>query len=441
MDKQEKQRTTFWKSIFGGIIGSLLIISLIGFAFFNGGFTKPQSKVVQAEADSSKTLTDFESAIVGAVEAASDAAVSVTNFKRTMPRENSPFGDGRGYGYGYGEGGDIDLGEKDEALQPAGSGSGVVYRVDGDTAYVVTNHHVVNGAAKLQVTTADGTKEDAELVGSDVYTDLAVLKISSKHAKTSVKFADSDKIKVGSLAVAIGSPLGTDYAGSVTQGIVSGVNRILPFDINGDGEKDWEMNVLQTDAAINPGNSGGALVNKDGHLIGINSSKFSKVSVEGMGFAIPSNEVKRVIEELEANGKVIRPVLGINGVYAVSQLSARSKTEILKLPENDDKGVVIAEVAPNSSAAKAGLEQYDVIKAIEGDEVNDLISLRQALYKHKVGEKVKLTIMRNGKKQQVTVTLEAQAPQIPQTAPSYQEAVPYGRESEDPEQDQGQGQE
>ncbi|MBR7927907.1 trypsin-like peptidase domain-containing protein [Aerococcaceae bacterium zg-ZUI334] len=402
MNQKEKNRTMFWKSIFG----SILIIALTVFAFFSGGLTKLDSKVAQAESESSQTLTDFESAIVGAVETASDAVVSVSNLKRAVANETTAFG-GRGFGNWYSESGDIDLGDPDESLEVAGTGSGVVYRVDGDTAYVVTNHHVVEGAAKLEVTTADGTKVDAELVGSDVFTDLAVLKISSEHAKTSVKFADTDKLKVGSLAIAIGSPLGTEYAGSVTQGIVSGVNRILPFDIDGDGEKDWEMNVIQTDAAINPGNSGGALVNKDGQLIGINSSKFSTVSVEGMGFAIPSNEVKKVIEQLETNGKVIRPVLGVSGVYPVSKLSVRSKTEILNLAEDAEEGVVIAEVAPNSSAANAGLQQYDVITAIDGEKVNDLISLRQILYKHRIGDKIKATILRNGQQQEITITLEA----------------------------------
>lgn len=207
--------------------------------------------------------------------------------------------------FGGNEGTQDSSGNNGNDLEAASEGSGVIYKKDGKTAYVVTNNHVVDKAQGLEVVLSDGTKVKGELVGTDAYTDLAVIKISSDKVDQVAEFGNSSKITVGEPAIAIGSPLGSDYANSVTQGIISSVNRNIT-NKNESGET-ININAIQTDAAINPGNSGGPLINIEGQVIGINSVKIvqstSQVSVEGMGFAIPSNDVVNIINQLEKDGK------------------------------------------------------------------------------------------------------------------------------------------
>ncbi|MGX7076551.1 S1C family serine protease [Globicatella sanguinis] len=403
-----KKDNPFWKSVFGGILGSAIIIGMVFLLAFNGLFQSSETmKAYSQESDTnSQTLTDFESAIMGAVEKTGDAVVSVNNLQSQHMNQIGNYGFGYGYGYGSNSQGTVDLQDPEQSLELYGTGSGVVYKIEGDTAYIVTNNHVVDGADKLQIITAEGDTIDAELVGTDVFTDLAVLKVSSEKLKTAIAFADSDQLKVGSLAIAIGSPLGSEFSSSVTQGIVSGTDRVVPFDMNDDGEDDWEMNLIQTDAAINPGNSGGALINKNGELIGINSSKLSSTEIEGMGFAIPSNDVQNVISQLEENGKVTRPVLGVSYLIPVNQLSARSKVEVLGLAEDAEEGVVVSEVVSGTAADKAGMEKYDVITEFDGVAINGMMDLRKELYKHQAGDQVELTIIRRGETQKLTITLE-----------------------------------
>ncbi|MGX7099005.1 S1C family serine protease [Globicatella sanguinis] len=401
-----KKDNPFWKSVFGGILGSAIIIGMVFLLALNGLFQSSETmKAYSQESDTnSQTLTDFESAIMGAVEKTGDAVVSVNNLQSQHMNQIGNYG--FGYGYSSNSQGTVDLQDPEQSLELYGTGSGVVYKIEGDTAYIVTNNHVVDGADKLQIITAEGETVDAELVGTDVFTDLAVLKVSSEKLKTAITFADSDQLKVGSLAIAIGSPLGSEFSSSVTQGIVSGTDRVVPFDMNDDGEDDWEMNLIQTDAAINPGNSGGALINKNGELIGINSSKLSSTEIEGMGFAIPSNDVQNVISQLEENGKVTRPVLGVSYLIPVNQLSARSKTEVLGLAEDAEEGVVVSEVVSGTAADKAGMEKYDVITEFDGVAINGMMDLRKELYKHQAGDQVELTIIRRGETQKLTITLE-----------------------------------
>ena len=401
-----KKDNPFWKSVFGGILGSAIIIGMLFLLAFNGLFQSSETmKAYSQESDTnSQTLTDFESAIMGAVEKTGDAVVSVNNLQSQHMNQIGNYG--FGYGYSSNSQGTVDLQDPEQSLELYGTGSGVVYKIEGDTAYIVTNNHVVDGADKLQIITAEGDTVDAELVGTDVFTDLAVLKVSSEKLKTAITFADSDQLKVGSLAIAIGSPLGSEFSSSVTQGIVSGTDRVVPFDMNDDGEDDWEMNLIQTDAAINPGNSGGALINKNGELIGINSSKLSSTEIEGMGFAIPSNDVQNVISQLEENGKVTRPVLGVSYLIPVNQLSARSKVEVLGLAEDAEDGVVVSEVVSGTAADKAGMEKYDVITEFDGVAINGMMDLRKELYKHQAGDQVELTIIRRGETQKLTITLE-----------------------------------
>ena len=388
------------KLVVGSLTGGALILS--GLALQNvvtPTASQNQTDTVQAQG----TASEFEETIMKAVEKAKDSVVSIQNYQKESQQNNL-------YGYGTGGENQVDLEDPSASQKLAGEGSGVIYKIDGDTAYLVTNNHVVENADSLKVKLADGTTEDGELVGRDAVSYLAVVKISSKNVKSAIKFADSDATKVGSIAIAIGSPLGSKFSNSVTQGIISGQSRIVPMDLNKDGQADIETTLIQTSAAINPGNSGGALLNKDGDLVGINSSKFSNVDVEGMGFAIPSKEVQRVIAQLEKDGKVTRPFIGISQ-NDLANITSRSKTEILKLKSDQTDGVVVTDTVKGSPAETAGLKKYDVITKIGDKEIKNILELRRELYAYNVGDKVELTVLREGKETKVQVTLGAQPEQ------------------------------
>ncbi|MFJ5718289.1 S1C family serine protease [Neobacillus sp. NPDC093127] len=292
--------------------------------------------------------------------------------------------------------------------QEAGTGSGVIYKKEGNQAFVVTNHHVVEGAAKLEVTLSDGTKIPAKLLGSDIWTDLAVLQIDAGQIKKIAEFGNSDSLKMGEPVIAIGNPLGATFSGSVTQGIISGLKRTIPVDINQDGIVDWQSEVLQTDAAINPGNSGGALINMAGQVIGINSMKIAQNAVEGIGLSIPINSAKPIINDLEQFGSVKRPYMGVD-LKSVSEIPAYYQQEALKLPRNVNYGVALRQVVPNSPASQAGLKELDVIVEMDGQKINDVIDLRKHLYqKKKIGEQMKVKFYRAGKLQETTLRLSAE---------------------------------
>lgn len=412
------------KLVVGSLTGGALILS--GLALQNvvtPTASQNQTDTVQAQGSAS----EFEETIMKAVEKAKDSVVSIQNYQKESQQNNL-------YGYGTGGENQVDLEDPSASQKLAGEGSGVIYKIDGDTAYLVTNNHVVENADSLKVKLADGTTEDGELVGRDAVSDLAVVKISSKNVKSAIKFADSDATKVGSIAIAIGSPLGSKFSNSVTQGIISGQSRIVPMDLNKDGQADIETTLIQTSAAINPGNSGGALLNKDGDLVGINSSKFSNVDVEGMGFAIPSKEVQRVIAQLEKDGKVTRPFIGISQ-NDLANITSRSKTEILKLKSDQTDGVVVTDTVKGSPAETAGLKKYDVITKIGDKEIKNILELRRELYAYNVGDKVELTVLREGKETKVQVTLGAQPEQ--QSTNNLQQ-YQQGQQGQGQEQENGQ---
>ena len=291
------------------------------------------------------------------------------------------------------------------SLEEASEGSGVIYQKKDGKAYIVTNNHVVSGSDKLEVILSDGTKLTASLVGTDSTSDLAVLTIDGSKVNTVASFGDSSKIEAGQTVLAIGSPLGSQYATSVTQGIVSAKSRTVDV-TDSSGNTTGQATVIQTDAAINSGNSGGPLINLSGQVIGINSMKLSGSSssssegatIEGMGFAIPSDEVVSIINQLVENGKVVRPALGI-------EVSASQQKSVLKLPESVTGGVVVGGFTSGSSAKAAGLKQYDVITALDGVSVSNTAALHTQLYKHKVGDTVKLTLYRKGEQQTVSIKL------------------------------------
>lgn len=378
----------------GGVAGTLLILNMAGISINNvsGSSTKTTTSKVSYSNTNDTTK---------AVEKVREAVVSVINYQSNSSSNDL---------YMQMFGGNLDNNTNngsDSDLSIASEGSGVIYKKDGNSAYVVTNNHVVDGASQIEIMLSDGTKVVGELVGTDTYSDIAVVKIASDKVTTVAEFANSDKITVGETAIAIGSPLGTDYANSVTQGIVSSLSRTVTM-TNDDGET-ISTNAIQTDAAINPGNSGGALINIEGQVIGINSSKISSTSdsgsgnsVEGMGFAIPANDVVKIINQLEANGKVIRPALGIT----MANLSDLSTTTIsrLNIPISVTSGIVVASVQ-SGMPAEGVLKKYDVITAIDDKDVSSITDLQSVLYGHSTGDSIKVTFYRGTDKKTETIKL------------------------------------
>lgn len=267
-------------------------------------------------------------------------------------------------------------------LQDVGSGSGIIFDPNG---YIVTNNHVVEGASKITVKFSSGKVLSANLVKADSRSDLAIIKVDAQNLPTA-KFGDSSKVKVGDTAIAIGNPLGEEFSGSVTAGIISALNRKIQY-----GGAIYK--VLQTDAAISPGNSGGPLCNSAGEVIGINSLKLgADQNAEGMGFAISINEAKNIINSLMSYGKVSRPFLGIYGQSVVSQ-------------ENKVEGVYVSEVVPGSGAASAGIKPTDIIVELDNKKILRFEDLSDVLDKHKIGDSIKCKVWRNGKTIEVNIVL------------------------------------
>ena len=378
----------------GGVAGTLLILNMAGISINN--VSDSSTKTTTSKVSYSNTNDTTK-----AVEKVREAVVSVINYQSNSSSNDL---------YMQMFGGNLDNNTNngsDSDLSIASEGSGVIYKKDGNSAYVVTNNHVVDGASQIEIMLSDGTKVVGELGGTDTYSDIAVVKIASDKVTTVAEFANSDKITVGETAIAIGSPLGTDYANSVTQGIVSSLSRTVTM-TNDDGET-ISTNAIQTDAAINPGNSGGALINIEGQVIGINSSKISSTSdsgsgnsVEGMGFAIPANDVVKIINQLEANGKVIRPALGIT----MANLSDLSTTTIsrLNIPTSVTSGIVVASVQ-SGMPAEGVLKKYDVITAIDDKDVSSITDLQSVLYGHSTGDSIKVTFYRGTDKKTETIKL------------------------------------
>ncbi|MCR1833724.1 trypsin-like peptidase domain-containing protein [Oceanobacillus caeni] len=288
------------------------------------------------------------------------------------------------------------------------TGSGVIYKVKDGNAYVVTNHHVIEGADEVEVVLYNETSIPAEIIGSDIFTDLAVLRMDASNVEKVIDIGSSGNVKVGEPAIAIGNPLGHMFSSTVTQGVISGKERTIPQDFDQDGRADWQAEVIQTDAAINPGNSGGALINISGQLIGINSMKINQEAVEGIAFSIPIDFALPVINELENTGEVVRPYLGVE-IYSLDEVPQAEWKDTLKLPKDVEGGVYVWTVEPLSPADRAGLKQLDVITALDDKPTMSMIDLRKILYQEKkIGEKVKVTYYRNGKRKETTFELGAQ---------------------------------
>ncbi len=285
-----------------------------------------------------------------------------------------------------------------------GEGSGIVYKTDGSDAYIVTNQHVIDGGDYFEIVFANGERAEATLVGSDIYTDLAVLKVSDVKVEAVAEFGNTEDLKIGQTVIAIGNPLGLDFAGSATSGIVSGTDRVISVDLNGDNYDDWEMTVLQTDTAINPGNSGGALINLDGKVVGINSMKIATSSVEGMSFSIPTYVAQPIMADLETYGEVRRPQLGVY-IQEMSMIPDRLK-EILNIPTDQKTGVFIYEIFEGGLAEKMGIKAGDIITSVNGEEVEDTMAFRKKLYSMREGDQLELTVIQDGETKTLSATIE-----------------------------------
>ncbi|MCK1994692.1 PDZ domain-containing protein [Peribacillus muralis] len=390
-NKRKKGHASYFLTGLGGaIIGALLILLVFpGSGILNDenndtSTQKSTSNQPSRQAQQSLAV-DVTSAVTDAVDKSSDAVVGITNIQET-----NFWGQGK---------------NADDSSAEAGTGSGVVYKKDGGKAYIVTNNHVIEGANELEVTLSDGTKLPAKLQGSDPWTDLAVIVVNGDKIKTIAEFGKSEKLKPGEPVIAIGNPLGLQFSGSITQGIISGLERTIEVDINEDGQVDWNAEVIQTDAAINPGNSGGALVNMSGQVIGINSMKIAENAVEGIGLSIPIDSVIPIINDIEEFGEVKRAFLGVN-LASVEEISQYHQQNTLKLPKKVTAGVAITGVQSNSPASKAGLKEFDVIVGMDNEEIHDVVELRKYLYNEKkIGDKVKIIYYRDGKKESAEVTL------------------------------------
>lgn len=407
MEKELKQQKTgksrlkgFMNTLAGGIIGSLLTITIIPHTnYIEDMYSTVEKQVSQFSQEavnpvsSSKAVTVQKTAatkstassstsIADMVEEASKSIVGIVNMQTQVQNFRSPNG----------------TNDSSDAVA-SGSGTGVIYKIDGSNAFIVTNNHVIEGAEEIEITVHGGEKTTAELIGTDPLTDIAVLKINAKYAEKALAFGDSSTLRAGDTVLAIGNPLGLDLSNTVTQGIVSAVDRTVSVPTSAGN---WDLNVIQTDAAINPGNSGGALVNTSGQVIGMNSLKIAEDGVEGLGFAIPSNDLVPIINEIMEKGQVERPYIGVGlaGLEEVPQMYTQN------LSNNVEGGAMVTSIDPASAAAKAGLQIQDVIVSINNSKVTNPNELRKYLYsKLEVGDKVSLGVYRGSKNLTIELTL------------------------------------
>ena len=279
------------------------------------------------------------------------------------------------------------------------TGTGFVYKKDEKTGYIITNHHVIEGGDKYKVLLTNGEEIEATLLGSDEYSDIAVLSIPQESVIQVAQLGSSTSSEIGDTVFAVGSPLGKEYMGTVTKGILSGKDRTVTVTTTSQ-----MIEVLQTDAAINPGNSGGPLVNINGEVIGVTSMKLVQSEIEGMGFAIPIEIVNSLLERLELGQKIERPLIGIE-MTDVSNTYYLYRKGII-IPEEIESGVVITKTNDNNPAQKAGLEKGNIILSINDTQIEDTAHFKYLLYKYKVGDTIKIKYMRNNKIHETNLKLD-----------------------------------
>ncbi len=293
--------------------------------------------------------------------------------------------------------------ENYQKLKLAGIGSGFIYDSKG---YILTNHHVIDGASEIKVKLMDGETLIATVIGSDEYADIAVIKIDSSYVKRVAKIGDSSKMKVGDTVFTIGSPLSVDYAGTVTRGILSGKDRMVAVSVGNSSTNDWIMNVMQTDAAINPGNSGGPLCNVSGEVIGVNSMKIVKSEIEGIGFAIPIEDAIEYANLILKGEKIQRAYLGVS-MTDFTTSSQYLRQEGITIDNTITSGVIVVEAVKGGPCADAGIKKGDVIIKIGKYDITSVAELRYYLYKYKPKEKIEIRVMRGKTEKLFNVTLGA----------------------------------
>ena len=353
------------------VIGGVLTFVIIGGddLISNNSSSSTNSGLTCSSADCTKVVVD-ESGISEAVQKVYDGVLMVRNY------------------------------QKDEV---ASTGTGFVYKIEGDYAYVMTNQHVVEGADRVTLITSNDEEVEGEVLGGDTYVDIAIVRIKKVDGLVALQLGNSENASLGDLVFTIGSPLGYEYRGSVSTGHLAGKDRLVSVSTGNTSSSDWVMKVLQTDAAINPGNSGGPLMNTNGEVIGVISMKLVQTEVEGMGFAIPIEYINSKIETLEKGESIEWPLLGVSMIN-VSDAKGSYRYNF-DIPNDIDSGVVVAGIEEGSGAADSDLKEGDIITKLNGEEVADSAYLRYELYKYSVGDTIEITYIRDGKERTTKVVL------------------------------------
>ena len=342
-----------------GIVGAFLIID------------KYPNKVCETITKLEKDVTVTETGIADAVEKVYDSVVVVSTYNQN---------------------------------QVIGTGSGFIYKTTENSAYLITNHHVVDGGNSFKATYTDGLESQATLVGSDEYSDIAVLKVELKEGYKAVEIGNSDDMRVGDTTFVVGAPLGDVYSWSVTRGILSGKERLVEISLSNSYQTDYIMNVLQTDSPVNSGNSGGPLSNSNGAVIGVVNAKISSSGVEGIGFAIPIEVAVEKAEQIINGNKSLYPYLGVsmlNVEDAKNYINYRTYIS----NNNITSGVIVVDIEKNSPAANGGIESGDIITEINDKAVKNVAYLRYELYKYKIGETIKVKVLRDNVTKEISIKL------------------------------------
>ena len=284
------------------------------------------------------------------------------------------------------------------------TGTGFIYKKNKGLAYIMTNNHVIDEADKAEIEFNDNDKTiEAKIVGGDKYADIAILTIEDKSEYVTVEIGETESLKLGDTIFTVGTPMGLNYKGTVTKGILSGKDRMVDISVSGNNTTDYYMKVMQIDAAVNPGNSGGPLCDVSGKVIGVISMKIVENTVEGMGFAIPIEDALKYAETIETGESIVRPYIGI-GMIDLSEEYYLWQNRI-NIPEGVEKGVAVLTVEKGSPAEKAGFKKGDIIVKLNDAKITGLAEFRYELYKYEVGDKVRVSFYRDNKLQTATITL------------------------------------
>ena len=283
-------------------------------------------------------------------------------------------------------------------------GSGFIYKVDGEESYIITNHHVVSGGEEYKIIYTDTKEAEAKLLGSDEYADIAVLKVKTKENYKEVEIGKSDEMRVGDTAFTVGAPLDNTYSWTVTRGILSGKDRLVEVSLQQGNQSDYIMNVMQTDSAVNSGNSGGPLCNSNGEVVGVINAKISSTGVEGIGFAIPIEIGLEKAERIISGDKSTYPYLGISMLNVSSAISYPQYNKMIN-ESKQTEGVIVLDVEKESAAEKSGIKINDIIIGINNEKIENIAYLRYELYKYRVGDTIKVKVIREGEEKIIDVKL------------------------------------